>query len=672
MVKGIYGGDCVEVHSVYIADRGGKQRVAQLVDVESVQWTRVRDDVSEAVVAIRGAACSAQAAILANIEPKRSELVIYRGDERVWEGPVNRVGWHADWVEIAARDVADYVFGRPLSRTWDNSYPNTDTVTGRMEEIIEYELTHTFTYFSDDGRPVVLPAWENLTPPINVLPFLSVHHFPNEARTSAETTPFQMSVGEHLDNFARTGGIDYTVVGRALHIWDVSRNLGQTRTLTEADFFGEVIVTAYGADHASVAFTTADDGSYGGAGGVPTDWKFLQKSGPAGTAFTLVGSSPTRVSIADSGLAAWQGYQYWMTYQPSGTGTNTMRVAASKDGITWKDIQEGNINADTGDAVTAGSWPTPAFAYDDRLWVFFIGTDGHLYRTRTEDVTGDDAWSVKVDLYTPAAGVTLASPSVWYNPDTGLWVLWAVNSTTGALVYMTSTTNELDGSGQWGALNTATIDGNPSLVAIEMRRLAGKWVGVARLSSGGVYMIQTKGATAATGFAIGASAALSTTSGKATFLQRRSDGNLSVWYTDAGVAYRTTFTGPAPDIGAGDQYLDYYGPWTKMFTVYDEDDSNTPTQAELNSQAKRNLTGRSPVPVEVRIPDNSGIRLSHGLTINDLVPGVHMPLLATLNARQLSQMQKLDKLSVTESSDGESIQVVLIPATKEDSDEEEG
>jgi hypothetical protein len=76
-----------------------------------------------------------------------------------------------------------------------------------------------------------------------------------------------------------------------------------------------------------------------------------------------------------------------------------------------------------------------------------------------------------------------------------------------------------------------------------------------------------------------------------------------------------------------------------------------------------------PVPVEVRIPDNSGIRLDETLTINQLIPGTQVPLLATLNARQLSQLQRIDHMQVTENPAGEKVQVTLTPATKPDEDE---
>lgn len=380
---------CQAGHRAYIMDRGGTRRIGELVDITQVNWDRRRDETSEGGVFIQGGACSRQARTLEMIEPQRHELVLFRGSERVWEGPIGRVGWHSNWVEVAAKDVTAYPFARPLSKVWDNTFEGagaTEVVT-RLEEIFDYEMTTPATFLADDGVTLVtMPAWEALDPPANVLPHMVFHHFVNEARTAAATTPFQMTVGEHLDNYAQSGGIDYTTVGRAIHVWDVSRSIGQTRTLTEADFYGEVIVTAYGADFASYAFTVSQDGRYGGAG---------------------------------------------------------------------------------------------------------------------------------------------------------------ANS-------------------------------------------------------------------------------------------------------------------------------DYYGPWARMFTVYDEDESRVPSQADLNSQAKRNLTGRNPVPVEVRVPDGSGVRLSAGLGINDLVPGVRVPLRATLNARRLSQTQKIDVVKVQETADGETIQLTLLPATREDSDVEGG
>jgi hypothetical protein len=375
---------CVSGHTAYIMDRGGMKRVGQLQDMSQVQWGRVRDTVSEASLVIQGDACAAQSDFLKSIEPHRSELCLYRGTERVWEGPVSLVGWHRDYVEIGAKDVFEYLNFRPLQQAYDNSYPNDTLATTRVANILAYELTHPFTFTDGAGVAQSLPGWEQLDPPANIQPFLQILHFAGEAGTSAVTTKGSMTVGQHIDNLARTGGIDYTVVGRAIIVWDVSNPLSQTRTMTEADFFGSPIVTAYGADHAVAALALGASGAFGAAG-------------------------------------------------------------------------------------------------------------------------ANDA---------------------------------------------------------------------------------------------------------------------------------------------------------------------YYGPWAKIFTTYDETDTNIPTQSQLNSQADRNMSGRNPVPVEVRIPDNSSIRLSDGFALQDLIPGVYVPVRATLNARQLVQMQKVQQVTVRETgADGETVQLTLVPATAPDEED---
>lgn len=386
MANGKPSDGCITGHQAFIYDRGGMTRVGQLLDISEIRWERDRDGVSEASVKIAGAACSSQRDLLSQIASKRHELVIFRGEDRVWEGPVFRIGDELDQFTLFAKDVGAYLFGTPLSRVWDNSSTGDGPteMTTRMENIITWELTHSRTGRAVGGGTVPITGWELLTPPANILPFLNVHHFPNEARTAAKTLAFQMTVGTHLASAARSSGIDYVTVGRAIHIWDTSRSLGRTRTLTEKDFYGPIIITEYGADHTQIAYSIGQEGVYGEAA----------------------------------------------------------------------------------------------------------------------------------------------------NPNN----------------------------------------------------------------------------------------------------------------------------------------LDFYGPWTTIYTPYNEEGSTGPTQSELNSQASRNTVGRSPAPVEVRVPDNSRIQLSNDLTINDLIPGVQIPLLATLNARSMNQLQKLDHVTVIENANGETIQVTLTPATQPDSD----
>lgn len=377
---------CVTEHRAYIYDRGGRARLAELRDIAQVQWARDRDGISEASVVITGRSCEQQRSLIRRFATKRHELVIFRGDDRVWEGPLSRISDEGPRIVIAAKDVLWYLAGTALSRVWDNSGVNATEVTSRFEEIIRWELTHSRTVKKIGGGTLVRPGWEQADPPVNLLEFLTVHHFPNEARTTARTEISEFTVGTHLANAARSSGIDYTAIGRAIHIWDTSRHIGRTRTLTEADFFGNIVITEYGADHTQIAYV----------GGM-------------------------------------------------------------------------------------------------------------------DDIYGEMA-----------------------NPDN----------------------------------------------------------------------------------------------------------------------------------------IDFYGPWETVYTAYNEEGSSGPTQSELDSQASRNTSGRSPVPYEVRIPDNSSVRLGNTLSVNDLVPGSQVPLRATLNTRAYEQLQKIDHVRVTETAEGENVQLTLTPATRPDSDEE--
>lgn len=82
----------------------------------------------------------------------------------------------------------------------------------------------------------------------------------------------------------------------------------------------------------------------------------------------------------------------------------------------------------------------------------------------------------------------------------------------------------------------------------------------------------------------------------------------------------------------------------------------------LAAQAERNIEGRWPPPVVVRVPDNSMLNPDLNLGINQLVPGVWIPLRAQGAIRSVSQWQKLDSIEVNQDAEGEKITVVMSPA----------
>lgn len=266
-----------ENHTVVVTDRGGVDVLFQLDKVNLVRWERVRDDISEAVIRVNnpGPSCCRD---LADIRTGRHELVIYRGKDRVWEGPISRITDAPDYVEIAARDVMYYAARTIMRQAYSNAHPNTDFVTERARKVMLAEMARK----------------EALSPPINVLPHLDVRTTPTTARTARSTKEYQMYVFDDLDTMAARSGMDYTVVSRRIVLWDVHESIGQTRPMTDSDFIGPVIVTEYGAELCTYSAVTNGEGVWGASGVGPVgnpsvgpyygEWELLHTSFEEGEA----------------------------------------------------------------------------------------------------------------------------------------------------------------------------------------------------------------------------------------------------------------------------------------------------------------------------------------------------------------------------------------------------
>lgn len=382
MPESVYGVPCVQGHTAAIYDRGGVNRLEPLFDLNAIEWNRSRNEVTDGRVSLTGRSCDQQRSVINDVEPMRHELVIFRGQDRVWEGPIVQVTSQSSTATIYAKDIGYYLDGRLLSKDWPTATTGPATMmTDRIQAIITHELTTS--YVAQGGteaspETVVVYGWEQIDPPANVLPFLEVRS--GTVLTRSNTAAFQMSVMEHLKDLARSG-VDFSAIGRKFLVWDTEIALGRTRQVTENDFSGDPEVIQSGTDFAAI--------------------------------FHVVGSAE-----------------------------------------------------------------------------------------------GDEA----------------------------------------------------------------------------------------------------------------------------------------------------------PPVGTAGRPDPYYGVWAKLHTSESEEGAETPTQWALNTQAQRQLRGRSPVPFELRMPGDAGFRLSHDLTINELLPGVEVPVLALLNLRKISQMQIIDKMKVVETSAGENISVTLVPS----------
>jgi hypothetical protein len=238
------------LHRAFLYDRGGEHRISEIYPLQRVRWERVRDDVSTANVysPLPDPRCIPA---ISQAEPGRHEIVIFRDNARVWEGPVTLTTEAGRAVTYDARDVGHYC-GRTIMRSaYSNKYPKVAQATERLEFIIRHELARK----------------EALSPSINVLAHLDVRTLPGSAKTSRVTKKYQHYVLDEMEHLAWKGGIDYTVVGRRIIINDVDDNIGEGPMITEADFLGEVAITTYGMELATYSAVSDGQGHWAAFGG---------------------------------------------------------------------------------------------------------------------------------------------------------------------------------------------------------------------------------------------------------------------------------------------------------------------------------------------------------------------------------------------------------------------
>lgn len=125
------------------------------------------------------------------------------------------------------------------------------------------------------------------------------------------------------------------------------------------------------------------------------------------------------------------------------------------------------------------------------------------------------------------------------------------------------------------------------------------------------------------------------------------------------------FDNPLPpnstaNVGSALRDVTYYGPWARLHTRSEE--SGDATQEALNTQAMRISAGRNPVPIEVDVGNQATIKLDDRLTINHLVAGVDVPVIANVAGGTVNQVQRFRGIYVTETSGGETITATLISA----------
>jgi hypothetical protein len=235
-----------EINRAFVYDRGGQNRLFEVTFPSRIRWERIRDDISQANVTILDPNQGCQDQML-RVAPHRHELVIFRGEERVWEGPITLIGWFQDRIEISAKDVMYYAQKTVMRAGYDNSFPNIQTTIERSVNILTAELARK----------------ESLDPPINVLPYLSTITTSTDAETSKVTIPYQSTAFTDIDDMARRSGMDYFVIGRRIVLVDTHTIFSTTPQVTEEDFLAEIVVTQYGSEHATWSASVSAAGNVG-------------------------------------------------------------------------------------------------------------------------------------------------------------------------------------------------------------------------------------------------------------------------------------------------------------------------------------------------------------------------------------------------------------------------
>ena len=285
-----------EMHTAYLYDRGGRRKLGVLDPLVRVKYGRSRDEPTTGTVFIATPGLECLKA-LGLAEVNRCELVIFRGNHRVWEGPIVRLSYLGAAVEIEAKDVMHYTVRTIMRNEYDNRYPNNGPVLDRVERIMTAELARK----------------EALDPPINVLSHIEYIYADSpgvtDAGTAAWTKPYTSTVFQHIDSFAARGGLDYTVIGRKIMFFDVHQRIGQTPMVTGKDFIGDPIITQYGMEQATYVAHTDGQGAWGDAGGVDPyygEWEVLHAAYDEETGPALPGEGPSVAELTSQAQRTWK------------------------------------------------------------------------------------------------------------------------------------------------------------------------------------------------------------------------------------------------------------------------------------------------------------------------------------------------------------------------------
>lgn len=220
-----------------IYDRRGEHLLLPIAHATEVQWGRTRNATSTASVTVTTAMDPGCVTALGSVHTWGHELVIFRDEQRVWEGPINRISYTRAGVTIAAVDETGWLARRRI-RLARGPVLDTSAFPVPQPVTTEGDLILTRAFAPDD--PNVLAHRATFT----------------HASAVEVVRDVQANSGTYADdlNALTDQGLNYTAVGRAILLWPDVRLLGRTDTIVpERDMVTEVEVTEDGDDLATQA-----------------------------------------------------------------------------------------------------------------------------------------------------------------------------------------------------------------------------------------------------------------------------------------------------------------------------------------------------------------------------------------------------------------------------------
>lgn len=618
-----------EIHTAYLYDRGGLRKLAQLDDMERVKWERRRDDPSTATVYIGTPGMECQKA-LGLAEAGRVELVIFRGNDRVWEGPITRIAYKGWSVEIEARDVMVYVVRTIMRGEYDNRHPNTVTVLDRVKRVMTAELARK----------------EALDPPINVLKY--VNYIYSTGSKTYLRSYFNTTPGKRLVGTAQSIADMEAAVDQQQSTYGMDLNIG----LPPNNGFN------------GVAWQTA---RY-------QDWQLRQY-------FNMAADALAKYPPAFINSAGIEGIYFVRDIQ-MGTGFNVGGAATAKR--LYLDILDYNNNATFGSehvthhemchlmenqfgtALIKNDWLAlnpPGFSYGGNWQLPYTGLNpAGFIRDYSRYSFGEDLAEVagavmSTSMQPLLADIMAADPVV--RAKVALYKKWMAANSNGLI----------DTVAYFKAIHTGTIS-TPGENGSTDSRTAARTLPYETTLFNHIDNYAARGGLDYT--VVGRAIQFFDVHQKIgqTPMVTADDflGDPIITQYGMELATYVAHTDGKGHFGAAGGVDPYYGEWEVLHQAYDEDAQGSnpqdpPSVAELESQAQRTYLQGSKPPLVVRVPDNTTLNPNGVLTMADLVPGVWIPLQASLPGRTVSQMQKLDNMSVEEvAGKGETIKVTLSPA----------